>query len=97
MHPTADSKSSIPTDIEPLERCSKTVVICHDESTFFSNEDQSFMWGTKDQKMIKPKSKDSGIIVSDFIDEFGGFLALSSTEYETAKLLNPTHNMPETS
>ena len=94
--PTADSKSSIPTDIEPpsIEQCSKTVVICHDESTFCSNEDQSFMWGTKDQKMIKPKSKGSGIMVSDFIDEFGGFLALSSTEYETAKLLNPRISNP---
>ena len=33
--PTADSKSSIQTDIETpsIKRCSKTVVICHDETT----------------------------------------------------------------
>ena len=62
------------------------MVICRDESTFCSNEDQNFMWETKNQKMIKPKSRGSGIMVSDFIDEFGGILALSPTEFQTAKL-----------
>ena len=29
-------------------------------------------------------------MVSDFVDQLGGYLALSSTEFETAKLLNPS-------
>ena len=65
------------------------MVVCHDESTFCSNEDQNFMCGTKNQKNYKPKSRGSGITVSDFIDEFGGFLALSPTEFQTVKLSNP--------
>ena len=39
--------------------------------------------------MIKPESKGSGIMVSDFIDKFHGFLVLSDSEYETAKQSNP--------
>ena len=47
------------------------------------------MWGVKGQKVIKPKSKGAGIMVSDFIDEFNGFLALTDEEYEQAKASNP--------
>ena len=68
-----------------LDQQDKTVVFFHDESTFSSNEDQSIMWGEKGQKMIKPKSKGAGIMVSDFIDELHGFLAFSDQEYEEAK------------
>ena len=39
--------------------------------------------------MIKLKSTGSGIMVSDFIDEFHGFLALSDSKHETAKQSNP--------
>ena len=45
-----------------------------------SNEDQSSQWGFKGEKMLKPKSKGSGIMVSDFVDEHNGFLAFSDTE-----------------
>ena len=39
--------------------------------------------------MLKPKSKGSGIMVSDFVDEHNGFLAFSDTEYEVAKCKHP--------
>ena len=39
--------------------------------------------------MMKPKSKGAGIMVSDFINEHNGFLALSDDEYEGAKPSNP--------
>jgi len=69
----------------------KTVLLFHDESTFCANEDQNFMWGTKEQRI---KSRGSGIMVSDFVDEFGGFLALTDVQFEEAKkastgILNP--------
>ena len=85
--PTESSQQAIPKDIDPptIERRSKTVMFFHDESTFNANEDQYIMWGTKGQKMIKPKSRGAGIMVSDFIDEIHGFLAFSDEEYEEAK------------
>ena len=35
------------------------VVICHDESSFQSNDDQKFAWTLPDQTAIKPKSRGS--------------------------------------
>jgi len=46
-----------------------SVVLFHDESTFQANEDQPTFWGIKGTTLINPKSKGSGIMVSDFIDE----------------------------
>ena len=34
--------------------------------------------------MLRPKSKGSGIMVSDFVDERQGYLALTEEEYERA-------------
>ena len=89
--PTETAQLSIPTDIDPptAERRSKTVVFFHDESTFNSNEDQSLKWGLKGEKIMKQKSKGSGIMVSDYIDEHNGFLALTEDEYQAAKQTNP--------
>ena len=39
--------------------------------------------------MMKPKSKGAGIMVSDFVDEHNGFLALSDEEHDAAKASNP--------
>ena len=50
------------------------------------HEDQSTQWGMKGEKMMKPKSRGAGIMVSD---EHNGFLALSDAKYERAKVLNP--------
>ena len=90
--PTQTFAMAIPDDIEPptLERREKTVVFFHDESTFQSNEGQSLQWGLKGSKMMKPKSKGAGIMVSDFIDEHSGFLSLTDEEYERAKIMNPS-------
>ena len=89
--PIEGAQKALPEDIEPpnLERRSKTVVLFHDESTFQSNEGQVTQWGVKGQKMIKPKSRGAGIMVSDFIEEHNGLLALSDEEYNTAKESNP--------
>ena len=54
-----------------------------------SNKDQPTQWGMKGEKMLKPKSKGAGIMVSDFIDQRNGFLALSDEEYDAAKVSNP--------
>ena len=89
--PTEDAIKALPQDVDPPtnDRRSKTVVFFHDESTFISNEDQSTQWGLKGEQMMKPKSKGAGIMVSDFVDEFNGFLALSNEEYQAAKATKP--------
>ena len=46
------------------------------------------MWGKKGEHVLCPKSKGSGIMVSDFVDEKTGYLALSDEEFETASTFN---------
>ena len=43
------------------------------------------MWAEEDHPAILPKTKGSGIMVSDFIDEHDGYLMLSSGEHKEAK------------
>ena len=69
------------------------MVFFHDETIFQSNEDQSTQWGLKGTKMMKPKSRGSGIMVSDFVDDHNGFLVLTKEEYEVAKRMNPRAKM----
>ena len=73
----------------------KTVIFFYDESTFqsYKYEDQPTFWGTKGTQIIKPKSKGAGIMVSDFIDERNGYLALTKDEYDMAKHTDPTIKM----
>ena len=42
------------------------------------------MWTDDTTQKIKPNRKGSGRMVSDFVDEYGGFLALSDEEHEAA-------------
>lgn len=89
--PTESAVKAIPTDIDPPVNAvrSKTVVFCHDESTFQANDDQRLQWGLEGTKIMKHKSKGAGIMVSDFIDEHTGFLSLNDEEYERYKQVNP--------
>ena len=69
--PTPEAAAAFPTDV-PLpstETRNRTVVFFHDESTFLVNDDQRWLWGTKGEFMIPPKSKGSGIMVSDFVEQ----------------------------
>lgn len=93
--PTEDAKAALPQDLDPCnpELSKKTVVLFHDETTFQANDDQTVFWGTKDTKVMRPKSKGSGIMVSDYIDEFNGYLALTMDEYQEAKKKDPTARM----
>ena len=87
--PTEDAMRALPdVDAPTNERRLKTVVLFHNESTFMANEDQPTQWGMKGEKMMKPKSKGAGVMVSDFIDEHNG-LALSDDEHEAVKASKP--------
>ena len=90
--PTEEAKNALPADLEcpRLEVLEKTVVLFHDESTFQANDDQPTLWATKGSSVMRPKSKGSGIMVSDFISERDGYLALTEEEYEKAKQSDPS-------
>ena len=93
--PTEDAKLALPSDLEmpPPRVMEKTVIIFHDESTFQANDDQPTLWAEKGTSVIRPKSKGSGIMVSDFIEERNGYLALTEQEYERVKQDNPSAKM----
>ena len=67
----------------------KKMIIYHDESICNTNEGQTWMWGEEDRPAILPKTKGSGIMVSDFLEEHGGYLQLTDGEFEEAKQLFP--------
>ena len=93
--PTDDLKQCLPSDLHcpPEAVLEKTVIFFRDESTFQRNEDQPTFWGTKGTRIIKPKSKGAGIMVSDFIEERNGYLALTKDECDRAKCADPTVKM----
>ena len=45
--------------------------------------------GEEDRPAILPKTKGSGIMVSDFVEENGGFLQLTDAEFERTRESNP--------
>ena len=61
----------LPDDIgsPPLECTAKNIFIYHDESKFNANGDMSLEWGRTEIQIIRPKSRGSGIMVSDFFTE----------------------------
>ena len=68
----------------------KLVLIYHDESIFSTNEGQHWMWASEDMAVLKPKTRGSGIMVSDYIDQHNGFLRLGDEEYRNAKAGDPS-------
>ena len=45
----------------------------HDEITYYANADQAYFWGDDQTHVLKQKFGAS-IVVSDFIEEVGGFV-----------------------
>ena len=70
----------------------RLVLIYHDESVFHANDAQSWQWAEEDKITIRPKSQGRGLMISDFIEEHGGYLQLTTEEHEVAKLSEP--NLP---
>ena len=82
-----EAKEAFPDDIgsPPPERTAKNIFIFHDESTFNAIDDESLQWGRPESQVICPKSRGSGIMVSDFITESDGYLCLTPSEYDAMK------------
>ena len=71
----------------------RLVMIYHDESSFHANEGQTWQWAEEDKQMLRPKSHGRGLMISDFIEEHGGYLQLAEEEHEIAKISMP--NIPK--
>ena len=69
------------------------VISFHDQTTFQANDDQPTLWAEKGTSVMCPKSKGSGIMLSDFIDERNGYLCLTQEEYDRAKLQDKSIKM----
>ena len=85
--PTDKAQLYFPEDIEAPrdEQVAKSVIIFNDKSIFNAKEDESVQWGTLNQHSVRPKSKGSGIMVSKFIEEKGGYLLLSCEQFAAAR------------
>ena len=72
-----------------LEEGEKPLIrVVHDESTFYANADQSYYWCDGENQVLRQKSLGASIMVSDFIEEVGGYLHHGETE---ARLLLETN------
>ena len=58
----------------------RIIRVFHDESTFYSNADQSFHWTDGTSQALKQKSLGQAIMISDFIEEVDGFLQCEGVE-----------------
>ena len=85
--PCSEEMAAIPAADSEFQK--QLVLIYHDESIFNTNEGQSWMWATDDTPILQPKTKGSGIMISDYIDQQNGFLRLSDEEFAVAKTVDP--------
>ena len=82
--PTEEAAQALPGDVPHMskEEGEKRIVWFHDESAYNTSEDTPILWGEKGNLPIKPKGRGSSIMVSEFIEEQDGYLALSDQQYE---------------
>ena len=66
------------------------VLIYHDESIYNTNEGQPWMWGEEDHPALLLKTKGSGVMVSDFVDQHTGYLTLTPEQHDAAKTKFPS-------
>ena len=80
-----DTKSILYDDKIPELNGERPLIrVVHDESTFHANCDQTYFWGDEETNVLRQKSLGAGIMVSDFVDEVGGFVR---TQTKEARLL----------
>ena len=81
--PTEEASQALPADVQHLskEEGEKLIVWFQDESAYNTTEDTPILWGEKGKLPIKPKGRGSSIMVSEFIEEKDGYLALLDEQY----------------
>ena len=82
--PTEEATQALPAEVTHMtkEEGEKRILWFHDESAYNTTEDTPTLWGEKGKLPIKPKGRGSSIMVSEFIEERDGYLALSDEQYE---------------
>lgn len=55
----------------------KLVLMYRDESTYNINKGETWMWGKDDHPALLQKMTVSSVLVSDFVKEHNGYLALT--------------------
>ena len=81
--PCSDERAATPSP--DAETRKVLVLIYHYEVSSV----QIWMWASDDIPVIQPKTKGSGIMVSDFIDQHSGFLQLTDEEHAVATTIDP--------
>ena len=56
-------------------------MVTHDESTFQANDDMDKGWGPKDEQKLRKKSHGHGLMVSNFLLDTVGHLAVLKEQY----------------
>lgn len=70
--PCSDERAATPP---PDAESRKTLVLTyHDKSIVNMYEGQTQMWATEDTPILQPKTKGSGIMVNDFIEQYSVFV-----------------------
>ena len=90
LPPPAPSDEMAPVPPPDAEYRKKLVLIFHDECIFSTNEGQLWAWATENDSVIQPKTKGTGIMISDYIDQHNGFLRLTDAEIQLARSSQPT-------
>ena len=86
--PCSDERAAIPPP-DAETRQNQFLYTYHDESIFNTNEGRTWMWEGKDAPIIQPKTKGTGIMVSDFVDVQSGFLQLTDSKHALVKATDP--------
>ena len=81
--PCSDEAAHVPSPDAEFQK--SLVIISCDKSIFNTNEGQSWKWASEDTPVIQLKTKGSGIMVSDFVDQHNGYLKLTDAEFVAAR------------
>ena len=66
------------------------VFIYHDETIFFANDAPSQGWhDDMGSRQLRPKGRGKGLMISDFVEEYNGFLSLTDEELQRAQQCDP--------
>ena len=68
----------------------KVVFIYHDKTIFFTNDAPSQGWhDDMGSRQLRPKGRGKGLMISDFVEEYNGFLSLTDEELQRAQQKDP--------
>ena len=81
--PCSDEMAPIPSPDAEFQK--QLVLIYHDESIFNTNEGQTWLWAMEGTPIIQPKTKGSGIMVSDLLSNI---MATSGSQMLSLQLLS---------